>query len=314
MSSAPNLFDPDSTPCVCLLRFTNTCFYIQSLLSMHNMNKAILIFLILHSGLVYGQNKKEQITQLNIYIDSLESVLYDTRLSYNKEVSSLKNSVDTITTDLNNLKVELAKLQSHNHILTEEKERLNIELENMSQRILSFESERITENAQIESYWEYFNLDETPSNFLSALLLLSTSKWMEIDGHYDDHYGARKYSIDDPRYSLIKSFSGEGGSQTTKLFLLFGDKIILFLTSATNCEDYFEGTHTEYDFSEYSVVYFDDQKKSFSYGQRKDDCEKDNPSYPYENRSNLEMEYSEALLMVKDILVVIEQKDGHSDE
>tara|TARA_B110000285_G_scaffold195881_1_gene226472 strand:+ start:45 stop:845 length:801 start_codon:yes stop_codon:yes gene_type:complete len=242
----------------------------------------LLFTFLLLSSVCFGQSKKEQIEGLNSTIDSLNTVLATTRDNSTTDISLLNNKIKEITDDV-------TAVQSSNNKLTKENDKLKTGLLELSQEILNLESEITSKNINIGSCWQNFNLDSISENFLNAFLLLTTAKWEEVDYHYFDHYGAKKYSMDDSRYSLITDFYGEGGSSGETLYLMSGDNIILCFQSSIQCEDYIDGKHSVNDLTSYSIVYFINQEVSFIYGEEKMEC--GDSGYHYK-KSNENIEYA----------------------
>jgi hypothetical protein len=256
---------------------------------MNTMTKIILsAVMVFTMTIANAQSKKKQIENLTFSLDSLNTVLSNTRDNANKQITSLNERIKEISDDVTVLMTDLTNLQSSNDSLRNENDKLKTDYGKSSQEILDLKLELSSKDISIGLCWDIFELDTTSENFLNAFLLLTTAQWEEVDGHYFDHYGAKKYSMNNSKYTLIKEFSGESGAGSETLYLMSGDQIVLYFGSSYFCEDYIDGNHSANDRTSYSIVYFNNQEVYFIYGEEKMECIDSGAPYVRSNNPKIE--------------------------
>jgi regulator of replication initiation timing len=124
----------------------------------------LLFTFILLSSICFGQSKKDQIESLNGTIDSLTSVLSNTRVKSVEDISSLNSKIKEISDEITAIKGELTNLQASSTKLTTENDKLKIDLGELFMKNLELEAklkvveeERDGNNQKtLSEFWETF--------------------------------------------------------------------------------------------------------------------------------------------------------------
>ncbi len=98
------------------------------------MKKLLLFGVLALSINAFGQSKKEQIVALNYSIDSLNTVLSTTRDKSSKDIQGLNYEIAQLKSDVSSLESSTTKL-------TNENEKLKLDMDEMSKKNLELEAE-----------------------------------------------------------------------------------------------------------------------------------------------------------------------------